>query len=268
LLDHAPTVQGSLQRRVEVGDAIATCATYAPGVRYGWHAHDRPTVTLIVAGELEEEYAGGRVRAGPGHIVVKPAGVPHANHYGPRPVVAVVLEPREEGAFDDALRHSRYEWSPASPMARPLFGLLKLLRGAPDGAGGAAACVADALALLLDPARRPGAGPPRWMAAVEEYLSANLAVRPSVPQAAAVAGVHPVHLARAFRRFHGMSVVAFVQRARLREAARLLSSTRLDAAEIAQRVGCCDQAYMSRLFSRHWSLAPGQYRRAAMPDPA
>ncbi len=132
----------------------------------------------------------------------------------------------------------------------------------------------DAGAGAADPARAEvaavGAGEPRrgralpgWLRRARELLDDAPAAPLTVADVAAVAGVHPVHLARAFRRAFGCSPGEHLRQRRLARAQALLLTTRLPLAEIALRVGFSDQSRMTHAFAAAVGCAPGRVRRLA-----
>jgi AraC family transcriptional regulator len=84
----------------------------------------------------------------------------------------------------------------------------------------------------------------------------------SVGAVAADVGVHPVHLARVFRRAWGCSPGELLRWRRVQATSHLLLRTRLPAAEIAVAVGFVDQSHMTRAFRTAFGLTPGAWRRA------
>lgn len=84
----------------------------------------------------------------------------------------------------------------------------------------------------------------------------------SVSAIAADVGVHPVHLARVFRRAWGCSPGELLRWRRTEEASRLLLRTRLPVADVAAAVGFVDQSHMTRAFHAAFGLTPGAWRRA------
>lgn len=74
-------------------------------------------------------------------------------------------------------------------------------------------------------------------------------------------GVHPVHLTRAFREQHGVTIPAYVRQLRVDAARKLLKSSSLSLADIAGMVGFADQSHLTRVFKRLTGVPPGQYRR-------
>jgi AraC-like DNA-binding protein len=61
----------------------------------------------------------------------------------------------------------------------------------------------------------------------------------------------------------GISPMQYVQHLRLEEAKRLLRSTDLPIAEIAEQVGFADALYFSRLIHRESGVSPSLFRQRA-----
>jgi AraC family transcriptional regulator len=78
---------------------------------------------------------------------------------------------------------------------------------------------------------------------------------------ARLAGVHPAHLNRVFRRQHGCAVGEYVRRLRIDLAARELAGSQRPIADIAAAMGFADQSHFSRVFARVMGMTPGRYRK-------
>jgi AraC family transcriptional regulator len=74
-------------------------------------------------------------------------------------------------------------------------------------------------------------------------------------------GVHPVTLARAFRRAFGCTVGEYVRSLRIDRATHQLAQTELSLAEIALEAGFSDQSHFSNLFRRHTGFSPFRFRQ-------
>lgn len=105
--------------------------------------------------------------------------------------------------------------------------------------------------------------PPNWLAKAIELLHDRYLEDLSVANVANGVGVHPVHLARSFRRHFGCSPGEFTRFCRLERAARMLSQSDCSLSEIALEAGFGDQSQFSRAFARDLGISPGEYRRAA-----
>jgi AraC family transcriptional regulator len=73
--------------------------------------------------------------------------------------------------------------------------------------------------------------------------------------------VHPVHLAREFRRAFGCTPAEYVRHRRVELAALLARTTSRPLAEIAAACGFVDQSHLTRAFARRFATSPAAYRR-------
>jgi AraC family transcriptional regulator len=78
-----------------------------------------------------------------------------------------------------------------------------------------------------------------------------------------VVGVHPVTLARGFRRAYGCTLGEYVRRQRIENACRQLLDSAASLAEIALANGFADQSHFSNTFHRYTVMTPARYRRSA-----
>lgn len=93
------------------------------------------------------------------------------------------------------------------------------------------------------------------------YIHENFAGSIGVADIAAAVRLGEVQLRKLFRREVGMGPAAYLQRARLVHAARLLARYDLPLEEVARRSGFSGECYFSTLFRNVFARTPGQYRR-------
>jgi AraC family transcriptional regulator len=74
------------------------------------------------------------------------------------------------------------------------------------------------------------------------------------------AGVHPSHLARAFRAHYRQSIGAYLRALRIEWASRELASRAVSISEVGLRAGFYDHSHFTRVFRRHTGMTPAQFR--------
>lgn len=106
------------------------------------------------------------------------------------------------------------------------------------------------------------AAPPRWLRAVRDSIHDRCTSKVTMRQLADEARVHPIHLARAFKRYFGCSPGEYLRRCRMDVVRRLLATTETPLADLALDVGFNDQSQLTNAFRQATGVTPGEYRRA------
>lgn len=261
------TYYGRRVRAKEVAGLLLTEKVHGPGADTPRHAHSYPYLCLVMDGRWNEGYEGGSRVCAPQTVIYHPAGEVHWDHFrtnGGR-VFAIELGPQwldRVSGTSHVLEEPRVFPSGVVPWAatRICDESRRLDRASP--------LVIEGLMLeLLGTALRVGEGrtahpAARWLAMVEQALRDEYRAPPSLAELAKAAGVHPIHLARAFRARHGCSAAEYVARVRVEHACDLICSTRRALAEIAAEVGFFDQSHLTRAFRRVMGTTPARYRTA------
>lgn len=95
----------------------------------------------------------------------------------------------------------------------------------------------------------------------ERWMKANLARNFSVTELAEHVAVSPRKLDRRFRRCTGESPQVYLQKLRVEASKALLENTKLSMSDVIERIGYGDESTFRRLFKRHTTLSPRDYRR-------
>jgi len=93
-----------------------------------------------------------------------------------------------------------------------------------------------------------------------EYVSRHYRQRCLLGEAASYSRVSASHLAHLFREKLGMTLRQFVARTRVQLAKECLADPRYTLETIAELVGFCDAAHLSRVFRRQLKQSPGRFR--------
>jgi len=93
---------------------------------------------------------------------------------------------------------------------------------------------------------------------IETYYGESL----SIDQAARMVNLNPYHFCKTFKKLTGRTFVDFVNRNRMNEADRLLRETDLNVTEIAERVGCGNANYFTKLYKKYKGMPPSHAKKA------
>jgi AraC family transcriptional regulator len=102
---------------------------------------------------------------------------------------------------------------------------------------------------------------PDWLRRVRDFLHAQFSERLSLRDVAAVAGVHPLHLARTFRRHYRCSVGEYVRRLRVEFACLTLTASTDSLVDVALAAGFRDQSHFCKAFKQQIGLTPSQFHK-------
>jgi AraC family transcriptional regulator len=101
---------------------------------------------------------------------------------------------------------------------------------------------------------------PPWLEQAKDILHEQFSERPSLLHLATSVGVHPVHLAREFRRFYGCTITEYVLQRRLEFACQEMLNSHRSLIDIALAAGFFDQSHFARTFKARMGMSPNQYR--------
>ena len=192
------TAVGTTSRRaLDLGRFGVSEIAFPPGRRLPWHAHPRACIAVVLAGAVRKRFAASEGVAADGTVVTMPAEEPHEDEFGRDGARIVVVETDDEVGAVKAFR----DWT-ATHLALRIAGEL----ADPDPLTPLAV---EGLALELAVVSQRGPVPvpaARWLESVRELLDERFREPPSATEIATEVGVHPSHLARAFRAHYGDSL--------------------------------------------------------------
>jgi AraC family transcriptional regulator len=239
------------------------------------HAHRRAFFALLLRGGYEERFRTYGLAYRPFEVAFHAAGTEHRDRIWVPETTVFILE--LEQAWLDELEDKRQP-TPAPELGdrstmRRMLRLWRMLRS-----GDAAESVsAESAALeLLDGitwAGRIDRRRPRWLDDAIELLRTEYTRPLTMTGVARAVGRHPVYLARAFRKFCGVSVGEYLADVRLRAAFDQLGDPEVPLAMAAIAAGYSDQSRLNKVVKRATGMTPGQWRRfiaygEPLPSPA
>lgn len=235
--------------------------------RFPHHTHERAYFCLLLSGSYAQQIAGRPVEQQPISVAFHPPALTHRDEVGEHGARFFSLE--VEDRWIDRLRdEERPDLSfDLAVEGSPLWLALRLyreLRHFEPDSGLTVECLAvELLRAVLHRAVREERRPPAWLGRVEELLREGYREPLTLDHLASEAGVHPVHLTRTFRRFHGRTPGEYVQELRVRQVCGALGDSRAPQAplaEIALDAGFADQSHCTRIFKRITGTTPGSFR--------
>lgn len=237
---------------------------YGPRHSLPEHAHEHPFFCLLVRGTFRESLGHRIRRCVPASMVFYPEHEPHREEFGREGGRAFNVE--LGGTWIERMRTEGMSYRPGS--IESLRGRLNVLmarlhvwflEGGP--AIGTEEYVLELLAEVVDSdhyghERRP----PDWLTRMRDMLHERSTESLRVTDLADEVGVHPVHAARVFRRYHGCTIGAYVRMLRVERARTEMADPDRPLASIAFATGFADQAHLTRCFKEFIGLPPGAYR--------
>jgi AraC family transcriptional regulator len=117
-------------------------------------------------------------------------------------------------------------------------------------------------ALARDSQRRENTSrqPQRWLSQAHELIKSHFLEKLVLGNIAQTVGVHPVTLAREFRRHYECTAGDMVRRERISFACRQLRNPEESIAEVAISAGFCDQSHFAKTFKKLIGITPAEYR--------
>ena len=254
-------------RTLEAGGMLVTDARFPPGAFLPPHVHDRTCVATTLEGSFDSRMRGRSHWSTASMVLTEPAGERHDNRIGTAGARVLIVQPdasrletlRPFSSFLSSIRHSG-ELS-VSALARRLSLELSCRDAvtalAVEGLGlELLATAARAFPLAAAPAI------PAWCRRVRERLHDHWQQPPTLAELSAIAGVHPGHLTREFRRHYGCSAGTYLRRRRLDWAAERLARSDEPLAAIAASAGFADQSHFTRQFRAQFGCTPAAFRRS------
>lgn len=254
---------------------------FPPSLTLPSHYHPNACFALVLKGAVEKLFASGNHTTEAGSVVTMPPEERHTDRFGGGGAHMLVIEVSiDEGNGDlsdslEALLHpclpvfrqiSHYRQSDVVSMGWRVYRELQ----EPDPVS----CLAVSglvLEMLACTVRNYGElvserQAPPWLESAREYLHAHFDRSFQIGDVAEAVGVHPVHLARTFRRHYGTSPSSYLRRLRVNWVARQLAQVDEQMVDVplsylAEQAGFADQSHLTRLFKRQTGLTPGQYRQ-------
>jgi AraC family transcriptional regulator len=231
------------------------------------HTHEMPHLILVTAGMYVTEARNQSGVCSAGTLIFNPAGTTHRDCFrsltgeflsiSPGPEMARLLERASPVPLIVAGQGTR-----GANEALIVDRIVQEMHQTPSSAVGVLEALGlELVALLSAIGGDPSHHIPSWLQSAREMIEDCFEQELSLAELATAVGVHPVYLARAYRRHFQCSPGEHLRRCRLLRVRGLLAQTDLPLVEVALESGFSDQSQMTRWFSESFGVSPGRYRR-------
>jgi AraC family transcriptional regulator len=255
---------GTVLRRREVAGFSLTENIYPAGLSLAPHCHANGYLSFVLSGSYTENYAERSCVCNEGALRFLPPGELHENEFHSEVGCLLVK-------IDPLILNRIGEHAPVLSKPGEVLGLasawlanrmVREFRAEDDVAPLAIEGVL--LEILAESARAigesAGSNAPSWLRRVREALEDSYLLAPSLAELATIAGVHPVHLSREFRKHYQSTIGEFIRKRRIEHASHLLTHTSTPLSEIALTCGFSDQSHFCAMFKSHTGLTPAKFR--------
>lgn len=227
------------------------------------HAHARAYLGFVVHGAHRETTSDHERDCGRAAVVFHPASERHANRFSPNGGRIFRLEIDDDWLARLAECDAPLD-RPVESHGGPLSTIASRMFSEFHARDSVSSLMIESLALEFASCVVRSASndlAPAWLRRTIDYLHDRVLDEIHLDDVAALAGVHPAHLSRVFRRHYQCSVGQYVRRLRIDLATRELAESQRSIAEIAARLGFADQSHFSRVFVKRIGLTPARYRK-------
>jgi AraC family transcriptional regulator len=258
---------GEILRWRRVGGLVLGEVKYAAGQRVPTHVHPHARFVLVLRGSLTEIRGDETETYSSATLLFRPAYQPHSYMVSPGGAVCLIVDV-DDGWVARARQHAPLLTHPTSFRGGFVLHLAHRLYGEFRMRDEVSRLVIESLTLGVlgeasrTAARRAERPAPAWLARARSLVERNFAEPLQLRTVAGLVGVHPVHLARTFRRVYQTTFAGYVRQVRLEFARQELALSTASLSDIAAAAGFCDQSHFSRSFKRYTGLTPAEYRLA------
>lgn len=236
---------------------------YAAGASLPRHEHDAAYVSFLLAGDYLEISREEERNCSPGTVIWHPKTEAHADKFHSAGGHLLDLEIDARWLGDAA---KEFKLVPGAGMFRgglPYWLGLRIYRELSAGSCEVEEAATGLMSFFFTGAldrRRPA-----WFRRALEICSELHNPRLSLGKLALALGVHPVHVARSFRRFMGCTYGDYLAEMRMRKAFELLRNSKLPIVEVAHACGFADHAHLCRALKKSTGLTPSCFRKSLQP---
>jgi AraC family transcriptional regulator len=256
---------GAIHRQVETSAFAFAEVEDFDNIEVPLHTHENAHFLFVIKGEYEAMVKDKKHCCSSSAMIYYPAGTTHRDHFykeGERRFLTVSLTSETNKKLIEEINFIDYSLDfncvEISWLGKRICRELQ----SPDSLS---PIVLEGMAneLLVFAARSLDKSdkPPAWLKTAHELIRDGCVESITITEVAATVGVHPLHLARTFRRFFNCSPGEYLRKCRIELASNLLLNSKKTLAEIALISGFADQSQFTQSFKRSTGITPAKFRQ-------
>lgn len=257
-------VHGKVLSAKRLSGLVLSETQYASHLRLPFHVHQHPYFSFVLSGSYREEHEGKTRHCDPRTLAFHPAGERHDDIFlatGCRCFNVQIGEAMFRRSYP---RHIRFDVPAVCYRGLATKTAARLFREFCHSDELSGLVVEGLILEMIAEIARQGAAEarhmPAWLVLCKDFLQDRFRDSLTLDDVATAVGVHPVHVAKFFRRHYGYTVGEFVRELRVRFAQQELANSTNSLADIAHAAGFYDQSHFCRTFRCWTGLTPSQYR--------
>jgi AraC family transcriptional regulator len=258
-------LHGKLLKRATVRGVTLAETTYSPNLKIPKHLHSCAYFCFVLQGGYREIYGQRNRECKPSTLVFHPPDESHSDIFEKSGSRCFNIQINSE-LFELARQHSIKFDGSVEFYGGTLIALSSKIYKEFTEMDEVSPLVIEGITMeMLAEASRRGvrhfnSKPPRWLKQAREFLDAHFSDNFTFSDVAISVGVHPVHLAREFRRRYRCTLGEYTRRLRIDFACRELAKPDSSLVEIALTSGFSSQSHFSTIFKRLTGVTPADYR--------
>lgn len=226
------------------------------------HSHERAYISLLIAGSYAEHVQGTEFSYRPMDAVFHPLGTPHRDivgNNGARFVCVEFLQTDLAGEINaGGWRAQRLQ----ADMAVLMLRLYQHWRAGTLCPATMESGICELLGTLGNSELKHERRLPPWLRECLDHIEAQYQTSITVADLARQVDIHPVHLAREFRRRFGETLGEYVNRIRIKAACRQLLGEKDTIVDAAMACGFYDHSHFLRVFKATVGCTPSSFQRS------
>lgn len=231
-----------------------TKTKYDAGVFMPLHTHEHSAVSLILSGDFEESTANWSGKMCRSKTLLKPAHVAHSDHFEKECIILCVYL-KEERIISPANRDVLTNWSSVYGVNWASFQPYLSAIGKKEKE--------EALNVFFNHIRKAKScdnSVPSWIIELKHQMDHDFQSAIQTNTLAEQYEVHPVYLARVFRKYYGRGIKSYLNHLRIRNSMAEIIHSNQSLTQIAMANGFSDQSHFIRYFKEASGTTPKSFR--------